>query len=107
MADIAPREDHWALVYNGFIKIEEDNLYIFRVNADDAARFYVDGELVADEKTKIKGENVGAVALKKGFHPIRIEYLEKEGNQRLRFYVKNKEQDDWKIMENGWFWFKK
>ncbi len=107
VADIAPREDHWALVYNGFIKIEEDNLYIFRVNADDAARFYIGGELVADENTKIKGENVGAVALKKGFHPIRIEYLEKEGNQRLRFYVKNKEQDDWKIMENGWFWFKK
>ena len=107
VADIAPREDHWALVYNGFIKIEEDNLYIFRVNADDAARFYIGGELVADENTKIKGENVGAVALKKGFHPIRIEYLEKEGNQRLRFYVKNKEQDDWKIMGNGWFWFKK
>lgn len=107
VADVAPREDHWALVYNGFIKIEEDNLYIFRVNADDAARFYIGGELVADENTKIKGENVGAVALKKGFHTIRIEYLEKEGNQRLRFYVKNKELDDWKIMENGWFWFKK
>jgi hypothetical protein len=107
VADIAPREDHWALVYNGFIKIEEDNLYIFRVNADDAARLYIGGELVADEKTKIKGENVGAVALKKGFHPVRIEYLEKEGNQRLRFYVKNNEQDDWKLMENEWFWFEK
>ncbi len=107
VADIAPREDHWALVYNGFIKIEEDNLYIFRVIADDAARFYIGGELVTDEKTKIKGENVGAVALKKGFHPIRIEYLEKEGNQRLRFYVKNREQDDWKFMESGWFWCEK
>jgi hypothetical protein len=107
VGDIAPREDHWALVYTGFIKIEEDNLYIFRVNADDAARFYIGGELVTDENTKIKGENVGAVALKKGFHPVRIEYFEKEGNQRLRFYVKNNEQDDWKIMENGWFWIKK
>ena len=105
VADIAPREDYWALVYTGFIKIEEDNLYIFRVNADDAARFYVGGELVTDEKSTIKGENVGAVALKKGFHPIRIEYLEKEGNQRLRFYSKNKEEDDWKMMENGWFYF--
>lgn len=105
VADIAPREDHWALEYNGFIKISEDNLYIFRVNADDAARFYIDGELVTDEITKIKGENVGAVALKKGYHPIRIEYLEKEGNQRLRFYVKNREEDDWKTMEGDWFFF--
>jgi len=106
-AEIAPREDYWAVIYTGFIKIEEDNLYIFRVNADDAARFYVGGELVTDEKTTIKGENVGAVALKKGFHPVRIEYLEKQGNQRIRFYVKNSEQHDWKIMENGWFWIKK
>ncbi len=107
VADIAPREDYWALVYAGFLKVEDDNLYIFRVNADDAARFYVDGELVTDETTTIKGDNIGAVALKKGFHPIRIEYLEKQGNQRLRFYVKNKEQDDWKIIENGWFYFEK
>lgn len=103
VADISKLEDHWALVYNGFIKIEEDSLYIFRVNADDAARFYIDGELVTDEFTKIKGENVGAVALRKGYHSIRIEFLEKEGNARLRFYVKNKEQDDWKMMEDGWF----
>jgi hypothetical protein len=103
--DIAAREDNWALVYNGLLKVEEDNLYIFRVNADDAARLYIGGELVADEKTKIKGENVGAVALKKGFHPVRIEYLEKQGNQRLRFYMKNKEQDDWKLMEAGWFFY--
>jgi hypothetical protein len=105
--DIAAREDHWGLVYTGFIKVEEDNLYIFRVNADDAARFYIGGELVTDETTKIKGENVGAVALKKGYHPVRIEYLEKEGNQRLRFYSKNKEEDDWKIIENGWFFYEK
>jgi hypothetical protein len=105
VADIAPREDYWALVYTGFIKVEEDNLYIFRVNADDAARLYIGGELVTDENTKIKGENVGAVALKKGFHPVRIEYLEKQGNQRLRFYVKNKEKDDWRLMESGWFFY--
>ena len=105
--DIAQREDFWGLVYNGFIKIADDNLYIFRVNADDAARFYIDGELVTDENTKIKGENVGALALKKGFHPVRIEYLEKEGSQRLRLYVKNQEEDDWKIMEDGWFFYEK
>ena len=104
VSDIAPREDHWALIYTGYIKVNEDNLYIFRVNADDAARFYVDSELVVDENTKIKGENVGAVALKKGYHPVRIEFLEKEGNQRLRFYVKNREEDDWRMMENGWFY---
>ena len=99
VADLAKLEDHWALAYSGFIKIEKDNLYIFRVNADDAARFYIDGELVTDENTKINGENVGAVALKKGYHPIRIEFLEKEGSERLRFYIKNMENEDWKFME--------
>ena len=99
VSDLAKREDHWALVYTGLIKINEDNLYIFRVNADDAARFYIDGEMVTDEITKINGENVGALALKKGYHTVGIEFLELEGNARLRLYKKNDEKNDWEFME--------
>ena len=43
----------------------------------------------------VKGANVGAAALKKGFHAIQIEYLEKIGEQRLRFYIKKSGTEDW------------
>ena len=97
--DVALREDNWALVYSGFIKIDQDDLFIFRTRADDACRFFINEKVVIDENTIIKGEYIGAVSLKKGYHPIRIEYLERKGGQRLRFYSKNNEDADWDFME--------
>lgn len=107
VSELANREDNWALVYTGFIKINEDNLYIFRVNADEGCRFYINNELICDEATKLFGEHVGVAALKKGFHPVRIEFFEKQGNQRLRFYVKNDENDAWNSMNENWFYTEK
>jgi len=106
VGDLAQREDNWALVYTGYLKIEEDDLYIFRTRADDACRFLINDKVVVDENTKIKGEFIGAVSLKKGYHPIRIEFLERKGNQRLRFYSKNKEDEDWKFMEFDGFYYR-
>ncbi|MDB4584541.1 PA14 domain-containing protein [Draconibacterium sp.] len=104
--DVAQREDNWALVYTGYIKVEDDDLYIFRTIADDACRFRINDKVVIDESTKIKGEFIGAVSLKKGYHPVRIEFLERKGNQRLRFYSKNNENADWDFMEFDGFYYK-
>jgi hypothetical protein len=101
--DYALREDYWGLSFTGFIKIEEDNFYQLMIKADDTGRFYVNNKVVVDENTLIKGANVGAVALKKGFHPIRIEFLEKIGNQRLRVYIKKSGAEEWIQMEAGHF----
>lgn len=104
--DIAQREDNWALVYTGYIKIEEKGLKIFRVNSEnDQCRFYINNKIVTDKNISIKGENVGAVLLKEGYHPIRIEYFEKENRQRLRFYTKTKEFNDWDFMEFDPFYY--
>lgn len=102
--DLSLREDHWGLVYTGYFKADSGKVYIFGIRADDACRFYIDGTLVVGENIVIKGENVGAIALEKGFHPVRIEFLEKQGNERLRFYTKNREEEDWEYMESGPFY---
>jgi hexosaminidase len=101
--DYALREDYWGLSFAGFIKIEEDNFYHLMIKADDAGRFYVNNKVVVDETTLVKGANVGAVALKKGFHPIRIEFLEKIGNQRLRVYIKKSGAEEWTQLDEGHF----
>lgn len=105
--DLALRADHWGLVYTGLIKIEEDNFYQFMFKADDSCRFYVNDKVVVDENTLVKGSNVGAVALKKGYHKVRIEFLEKIGNQRLRLYLKKIGAEDWEQMESGYFFHTK
>ncbi len=60
-------------------------------------------KVVVDENTLVRRANVCANALKKGFHPIRIEFLEKIGNQRLRVYIKKSGSKDWVQMEAGHF----
>ncbi len=101
--DYALREDYWGLSFTGFLKIEEDNFYQLMIKADDAGRFYVNNKVVVDETTLVKGANVGAVALKRGFHPIRIDFLEKIGNQRLRVYIKKSGAEEWTQLEAGHF----
>lgn len=105
VTDLAKRGDNWGLAYNGYIKVESDNFYLFRIKADDACRFYIDNKLVVDEKTLIKGENMGAIALKKGFHPVKIEFVEKIGDARLRIYTKAEGEKDWKQIEKGPFFY--
>ena len=106
LRDVAQREDNWALVYTGYIKIEEEGFKIFRVNSEnDQCRFYINDKLVTDKNTSINNQNVGAVLLKEGYHSVRIEYFEEEGGQRLRFYTKeNEKANNWDFMEfDGFF----
>ena len=99
----ALREDHWGLAYTGFINIDEDNFYQFMIKADESARLYIDNKVTVDENTLLKGANIGSAALKKGFHAIRIEFLEKIGEQRLRFYIKKNGAEDWVQTEASHF----
>ena len=103
VSDLAKREDDWALVYTGYIKIPEDNFYLFRTRADDLCRVIIDNKLVINEKPLKNGLNMGAIALKKGFHSIKFEFIENQGDARLRYYTKVESDKDWKAGEFGSF----
>ena len=72
-----------------------DNMYIFRMRADDASKLFLHAKLIVDDQT---GRNFGAVALQKGLHPIEIHFMENRGNERLRMYYKTKENENWTFM---------
>jgi len=98
--DISMREDNFALLMKGYIKVPEDGMYVFRTKADDAARFYIHGKLLIDEDLpKRRGEYTGAVALKKGYHPVEIHFLERKGSQRFRIYQRMMDEKDWNFVE--------
>ncbi len=46
--DKMPRQDNFALVISGQLKIVEDGYYLFGVDADDGCRFYLDNKLLLD-----------------------------------------------------------
>ncbi len=103
VADVSKRAENWGIVYSGYLKAETDNLYMFRLRSNNTCRIFIDGKLVIDDKKLVKGESMGALALKKGYHTVRIEFWQKTGEARLRLYLKLESEEDWKELENGPF----
>ena len=75
----------FAQKYEGYIKIEKTGMYNFFLNSDDGSLLYINDKLIIDhdglhgaDKTK-----VGGIGLEKGFHKIRVEYMESEHDEAL------------------------
>ena len=106
VSDYALREDHFGYVFTGFIKVEEDGLYVFNTRFNDAGRLFIHDEMVVNQDfIKENYNDVGAIALKKGFHPVSIHFVEKTGRERLRIYFKKTYDKDWEELQvNGRFY---
>jgi hypothetical protein len=82
------RLDHYAIQYDGFIEVPEEGLYTFYLRSDDGAKLYLHDEVVVDNDGSHSARTrQGFVALKKGKHPMRIEYFEDFLGQELRLYM--------------------
>ncbi len=63
--------------YSGYIKIPADGLYTFQLESNDGAVLYIDGELVIDNDGGHPAQTLLAkMALKKGFHTIKLDYFQ-------------------------------
>jgi hypothetical protein len=73
----ATRQDRYVLVFTGWIQVPRDGVYTFGVTSDDGSRLSIGGTVLADNDG-LHGmlEATGAVNLRAGLHPIRIEYLQ-------------------------------
>ena len=74
-----------AMVFDGFLRIDEPGRYRFYLTADDGARLFLDDSLVVkNESANAKVIRLGVAKLDAGFHPIRVEFY----NQRKRSKLK-------------------
>ena len=83
--DMAKREEHFAVVYHGFIHVKEDGLYEFTTASDDGSRLWIHDQLVV-ENDGLHGmvERSGVIGLRTGYHPLRVEYFNAAGQRGLR-----------------------
>jgi hypothetical protein len=78
-------EEHFAFVYDGLILIPSDNVYTFSTESDDGSKLFIDSKEIANnDGLHALKEQEGTIALKKGYHKIRVEYFEKTGSDELR-----------------------
>jgi hexosaminidase len=93
--------EKFGLVYEGYIEISEEDVYMFSVNSNDGSQLYVADKLVVDNDG-LHGayEKEGEIALKIGKHKIELLYFQAGGRKVLNVSIKNKTSEKKEISYN-------
>lgn len=82
------RTDKFAFEFTGYIRIDRDGLYTFFTDSDDGSILYIDDEeIVNNDGDHGSVEKNGKVALKKGYHKIKVLYFDSGGGNSLKVSV--------------------
>lgn len=78
-ADMSPHQNitgDFSVRWQGRIKINKEDRYIFTLSTDEGVRLFLDDNVVIDTwaQEDREAEHSGSLTLKKGFHKIRVEY---------------------------------
>lgn len=86
--NVTARKERFALVFEGFAQAPSDGLYVFYCKSNDGSKLFVgDRELINNDGQHGEISKPGAIALKAGFYPIRVEYFESGGSETLEVSV--------------------
>lgn len=79
------RAENAGLRYTGYIKMPEDGIYTWYLAADDGAVLWIDGQLVVDNDGQhANTEKTGKIALKKGPHVFKLDYIQGKSDKALK-----------------------
>jgi len=82
--DMRQRGEGFGVRFEGLFEAAADGLYTFHVSSDDGSRLHVGNELVVDNDGLHAAHEVGGqVILRKGLHPIRLDYFQAGGAREL------------------------
>jgi hypothetical protein len=89
LSEIKPKEDYFGVLFEGFIKIEKEGEYTFFIKSDDGSKLFLDNkELVNNDGIHGDTEKSSKISLKKGYHPVKIEFFEYTGDQSIQVSYK-------------------
>lgn len=98
-ADFANNRDNFGLVSEGFLLIEKENSYNFRIWSDDGSRVSINGKVILDNDGNHGTDyKEAAVTLAKGLHPFKIEYFQGEGGSYLSWNWKPSGSEMWTVI---------
>jgi alpha-mannosidase len=78
------RRDNFALLFDGFIQIEKEGVYVFSTSSDDGSRLWIGTTRVVDNDG-LHGpvEAAGAIYLEPGLHSIAVSFFQAGGGADL------------------------
>ncbi len=79
-------EDHFGMIFSGYIYAPTEGLYTFATQSDDGTTFKIDGiDLIDNDGSHSLTKVSESIPLKKGYHPFELRYMEDYEGQELRF----------------------
>lgn len=79
-------EDDFALVVDGYLKVETPGLYRLKLASDDGSRLIMHGSEFIDHDGNHATSTISRLwQAEAGYHPFRVEYFEAGGEQSLTF----------------------
>jgi len=80
-----PRKKNYALVIDGFLETKEEGYYLFFLEADKNSKLFLGNRLLIQwDGNYTRRVYTYILPLSKGFYPLRIEYLHKNEDFKLR-----------------------
>ncbi len=83
-ADFSGMPDNFALIVEGFLKINKSGNYFFRLTSDDGSSLSI-GEKKLIDNDGLHGSDAvdGVIALKEGYHPFKLKYFQGKGGKNV------------------------
>jgi hypothetical protein len=82
------REEDFGLTFDGYIEIPKDGLYQFYLSSDDGSTLMIGDSLVIDnDGLHGEGDVAGEIALKAGYHTIKVFMFQAKGDRALALSV--------------------
>ena len=79
------RKENIGLKFDGYIKVDKDDIYQFYLSSDDGSRLFIGGEVVIDnDGLHGSDEKTGKIALKKGYHAFHLDFIQATGGIDLK-----------------------
>lgn len=78
-----PDREDFSLRLRTCLEVGDEGRFVFRARADDAARVYVDDQLVLDTHDDKRVQTSEPVQLARGWHRLSVEYANASGTARL------------------------
>ena len=101
---IKKREDYIAIVFEGYIQIDDPGLYTFYSSANDGSWLYIDNKLVVNNTgDNYSGKQNGKITLNKGKFPIKVIYYENDGTESLHVAYQRQGENRQAIQPNMLF----
>lgn len=78
------RDDNFGFRFESYLKIDKGGEYTFYLTSDDGSSLYIDAKQVIDnDGLHGERERTGKIILSEGYHPIKVKFFEKTGNEIL------------------------